>query len=103
LLSISLLSLPAITLARVPPFSKDSLVRSFSYLRDFISGYRLRRVPLPSFVMSPNIPASVPPSSSFSLRRFFPRHGWLIVGDGRWFYSPPDEEDVGVERSRYGD
>jgi hypothetical protein len=83
LLSISLLSLSAITSARVPPFSEDSLVRSFSYLQDFISGYRLRRVPLPNFVMSPNIPASVPPSASFSLRRLFPRHGWLVVGDGR--------------------
>jgi hypothetical protein len=83
LLSISLLRLLAITSARVPPFSEDSLVRSFSYLRDFISGYRLCRVPLPSFVMLPNIPTSVPPSASFSLRRFFPRHGWLVVGDGR--------------------
>jgi hypothetical protein len=83
LLSISLLSLPAITSARVPPFSKDSLVRSFSYLRDFILGYRLRWVPLPSFVMSPNISVSVPPLPSFLLRRFFPRHGWLVVGDGR--------------------
>jgi hypothetical protein len=83
LLSISLLSLPAITSVRVPPFSEDSLIKSFSYLRDFISGYRLRRVPLPSFVMSLNISASVPPSASFSLRRFFPRHGWLVVGDGR--------------------
>jgi hypothetical protein len=83
LLSISLLSLPTITSARVPPFSEDSLVRSFSYFRDFISGYKLRWVPLPSFVMSPNILASVPPSPSFSLRRFFPWHGWLVVGDGR--------------------
>jgi hypothetical protein len=83
LLSISLLSLSTITSARVPPFSEDSLVRSFSYFRDFISGYKLRWVPLPSFVMSPNILASVPPSPSFSLRRFFPWHGWLVVGDGR--------------------
>jgi hypothetical protein len=95
--------LPAITSARVPPFSEDSLVRSFSYLRDFISGYRLRRLPLPSFVMSLNISAVVPLSAGFSLRRFFPRHGWLVIGDGRLFYSLLDEEDVGVERSRCGD
>jgi hypothetical protein len=72
-----------ITSARVPPFSEYSLVRSFSYLRDFTLGYRLRWVPFPSFVMSSNIPALVPPLASFSLRRFLPRHGWLIVGDGR--------------------
>jgi hypothetical protein len=78
-----ILSLSAITSARVPPFSKYSLVRSFSYFRDFILGYRLSWVPLPSFMMSPNIPASVPPSPSFSLGRLFPWHGWLVVGDGR--------------------
>jgi hypothetical protein len=50
-------------------------------------------------MMSPSIPASVPSSASFSLRRFFPRHGWLVVGDGGWFHSSPDEEDVGVEWS----
>jgi hypothetical protein len=83
LFSISVLSLLAITSARVPPFSKDLFVRSFFYFRDFIPGYGLRWVLLPSFVMSPNIPASVPPSSSFSLGRFFPWHGWLVVGDGR--------------------
>jgi hypothetical protein len=88
---------------RIPPFSKDSFIRSFSYFRDFIPGYGLHRVPFPSLVMSPNIPASVPSSSSFSLGRFFPWHGWLVVGDGRWLQSPPNEEDVGVERSCYGD
>jgi hypothetical protein len=92
-----------ITSARVPPFSKDSLIRGLSYLRDFISGYRLRWVPFLSFVMSPNILALVPPSASFSLKRFFPRHGWFVVGDGRRLYPPPNEEDVGVERSCYGD
>ena len=64
LLSISLLSLPAITSARVPPFSEDSLVRSFSYLRDFISIYRLHRVPLPSFVMSSNIEREMCPRAN---------------------------------------
>jgi hypothetical protein len=78
-----LLSLPTITSAGVPPFPEDSFVRSFSHLRDLISRYRLRRVSFSSFVMSPNIPASVPPSVSFSLRGFFPRHDWLVVGDGR--------------------
>jgi hypothetical protein len=78
-----LLSLPTITSVRVPSLSEDSFVRSFSHLRNFISRYRLRRVPFPSFVMSPNIAASVPPSTSFPLRRFFPKHGWLIIGDGR--------------------
>jgi hypothetical protein len=78
-----LLRLTTITSARVPPLSEDSFVRSFSHLQNFISGYRLRRVPFPYFVMLPNISASVPPSASFSLRRFFPRHGWLVIGDGR--------------------
>jgi hypothetical protein len=31
-----------------------------------------------------------------------PLHGRLVIGDGRRFQSPPDEEDVGVERSRCG-
>jgi hypothetical protein len=38
-------------------------------------------------------------SLHFTLRRFFPLHGWLIVEDGRRLQSPPDEEDVRVERS----
>jgi hypothetical protein len=83
LFSISVLSLPAVTSARIPPFSEDSFGRSFSYFRDFIPGYGLRWVPLPSLVMSLNIPASVPSSLSFSLGRLFPWHGWFIVGDGR--------------------
>ena len=32
---------------------------------------------------SATISASVPLSVSFSLRRFFPRHGWLVIRDGR--------------------
>jgi hypothetical protein len=77
-----LLSLPTITSARVPPLSEDSFVWSFSHLQNFILGYRLRRVLFPCFVMSPNISALVPLSASFSLRRFFPRHGWRVIGDG---------------------
>jgi hypothetical protein len=77
-----LLSLPSITSAGIPPFPKDSFVRSFSHLRDLISRYRLCRVSFSGFMMSPSIPASVPPLVSFPLRRFFPRHGWLVVGDG---------------------
>jgi hypothetical protein len=54
--------------------------------------------PFPSLVMSSHIPASVPLSQRFTLGRFFPLHGWLVVGDGRRLQSPPDEEDVRVER-----
>jgi hypothetical protein len=36
------------------------------------------------------------------LGRFLPLHGRLIIGDGRLFQSPLDEEDVRVEKSRYG-
>jgi hypothetical protein len=52
-------------------------------------------------MMSPDITTSVPSSASFPLRRFFPRRGQFVVGDGGRFHSPPppDEEDVGVERS----
>jgi hypothetical protein len=94
-----LLSLPTITSAGIPPFPEASFIRSFSHLRDLISRYRLRRVSFSGFIVSPNIPALVPPSASFSLRRFFPRHGWLVVGDGGRFHSSPDEEDVGVKWS----
>jgi hypothetical protein len=83
LFSISVLSLPVITSTRIPPFSEDPFVGSFSYFRDFIPGYGLRWVSLPSLMMSPNVPASVPSLPSFSLGRFFPGHGWLVVGDGR--------------------
>jgi hypothetical protein len=73
-------------------------LRSFSYLRDLVSRYRLRRVPLSGLVMSPDISASVPSSAGFPLRRFLSGCGQLVVGDGGRFYSP-DEEDVGVEWS----
>jgi hypothetical protein len=98
-----LLSLPMITSAGVPPFPKDLFIRSFSHLQDPISRYRLCRVSFSSFMMLPNILVSVPPSASFSLRRFFPRHGWLVVGDGGRFHSSPDEEDVGLEWSCHDD
>jgi hypothetical protein len=45
-------------------------------------GHGLRQILFPSFVMSPHVPASVPPSSCFTLGRFFPLHGRLIVRDG---------------------
>jgi hypothetical protein len=83
-----LLSLPTITSAGIPPFPKDSFIRSFSHLRDLISRYRLRRVSFSGFMVSPSILASIPSLASFSLKRFFPRHGWFIVGDGGRFHSP---------------
>jgi hypothetical protein len=94
-----LLSLPTITSAGIPPFPEDSFIRSFSHLQDLISRYRLCQVSFSGFMMSPNIPALVPPSASFLLRRFFPRHGWLVIEDGGQFHSSPDEEDVRVEWS----
>ena len=77
-----LLSLPTITSAGIRPFPENSFIRSFSHLRDLISRYRLCRVSFSSFMMSPNIQVSVPPSVSFSLRRFFPGRSWFIVEDG---------------------
>jgi hypothetical protein len=51
-------------------------------------------------MMSSGVTASVPPSTSFPLRRFFPRYGRFVVGDGDDSTPPPpDEEDVGVEWS----
>jgi hypothetical protein len=85
--------------AGIPPFPKDSFVRSFSHLRDLISVDRLCRVSFSGFMMSPSVSASVPPSMSFSLRRFFPWHDWLVVGDGGRFHSSLDEEDVEVKWS----
>jgi hypothetical protein len=91
-----LLSLPTVTSSGIPPFPEDPFFWSFSYLRDLVSRYGLRRVPLSGLVMSPNISASVPSSAGFPLRKFFPGRGWFIVGDGGRLHSP-DEEDVGVE------
>jgi hypothetical protein len=77
-----LLSLPTVTSSGIPPFPEDPFFWSFSYLRDLVSGYRLRRVLLFGLVMSPNISASVPSSAGFPLRRFFLGRSWFIVGDG---------------------
>jgi hypothetical protein len=90
------LSLSAITPLGIPPFSEDTFLRSFSYLRDLVSRDRLLRVPLSGLVMSPDISASVPPSAGFLLRRFLSRCGRFVVEDGGRLHSP-DEEDVGVE------
>jgi hypothetical protein len=46
--------------------------------------------------------ASVSSSLGITLGRFLSLHGRLIVRDGRWLQSPPDEEDVRVEGSRCG-
>jgi hypothetical protein len=94
-----LLSLPTITSAGIPPFPEDSFIWSFSYLRDLISRHRLRRISLSGFMMSSGVTTLVPSSTSFPLKRFFPRNSWFVVGDGGRFHSPPDKEDVGVERS----
>jgi hypothetical protein len=94
-----LLSLPMITSAGVPPLPEDSFIWSFSHLRDLISRHRLRWVSFSGFMMSPGVTVSVPSSTSFPLRWFFPRHGWFVVRDGGRFHSPPYKEDVGVERS----
>jgi hypothetical protein len=83
-------------LSGVPSFSEDAFLRSFSYLRDLVSRDRLLWIPFSGRVMSSNVPAPVPLSAGFSLRRFFSGCGWLVVGDGRRLHSP-DEEDVGVE------
>jgi hypothetical protein len=90
------LSPAAITSSGVPSFSEDAFLRSFSYLRDLVPRNRLLRIPFSGLVVSPNILAPVSPSAGFSLRWFFSRRGWLVVGDGRQLRSP-NEEDVGVE------
>jgi hypothetical protein len=43
----------------------------------------LLRIPFSGRVMSSNVPAPVPPSAGFSLRRFFSGCSRLVVGDGR--------------------
>jgi hypothetical protein len=82
----------------IPLFPEDTFFRSFSYLRDLISRYGLRWVPLPGLVMSPDISASVSSSAGFPLRRFLSGCSRLVVRDGGRLHSP-DEEDVGVEWS----
>jgi hypothetical protein len=83
-----LLSLQTITSSGIPPFPEDPFFQSFSCLRDLVSRYGLRRVPLSGLVMSPNISASVPSSAGFPLRRFFPGRSWFVVGDGGRLHSP---------------
>jgi hypothetical protein len=94
------LSPSTITPSRIPSFPEDTFLWSFSYLRDLVSRYGLRWVPLPGLVMSPDISASVPLSTGFPLRRFLSGRSQLVVGDGGRLHSP-DEEDVGVEWSGY--
>ena len=65
------LSSSAISSSGVPSFSEDAFFRSFSYLRDLVSRDRLLRILFSGRVMSSNVPASIPPSAGFSLRRFF--------------------------------
>jgi hypothetical protein len=97
------LSLSTIASSGIPSFPEDTFLRSFSRLRDLVSRYGLRRVPLSGLVKSPDISVSVSPSVGFPLRRFFSGRGRLVVGDGGRLHSP-DEEDVGVEwGSCYGD
>jgi hypothetical protein len=76
------LSLSTIASSGIPSFPEDTFLRSFSYLRDLVSRYGLRWVPLPGLVMSPDISTSVPPSAGFPLRRFLSGCSRLIVGDG---------------------
>jgi hypothetical protein len=95
-LLILLLSLPTVASSGIPPFPKDPFFWSFSYLRDLVSWYGLRQVPLSGLMMSPNVLTSVPSLAGFPLRRFFPGRGWFIVGDGGRLHSP-DEEDIRVE------
>jgi hypothetical protein len=76
------LSPPTIASSGIPSFPEDTFLQSFSFLRDLVSRYGLRRVPLPGLVMSPDISASVPPSVGFPLRRFLSRCSRLVVGDG---------------------
>jgi hypothetical protein len=76
------LSPSTIASSGIPSFPKDTFLRSFSYLRELVSRYGLRRVPLPGLVMSPDISASVPPSAGFPLRRFLSGCSRLIIGDG---------------------
>jgi hypothetical protein len=90
------LSSSTIASSGISSFPEDTFLWSFSCLRDLISRYGLRRVPLSGLVMSPDILASVSLSAGFPLRGFFSGRGRLVVGDGGRLHFP-DEEDVGVE------
>jgi hypothetical protein len=92
------LSPSTIASSGIPSFPEDTFLQSFSHLRDLVSRYGLRRVPLSGLVMSSDISASVPPSARFPLRRFLSGCSRLVVGDGGRLHSP-DEEDVRVEWS----
>jgi hypothetical protein len=91
-----LLNPSAVTSSGVPSLPEDAFFRSFSYLGDLVSRDRLLRISFSGCVMSSNVPASVPSSAGFSLRRFFSGRSRLVVGDGGRLHSP-DEEDIGVE------
>jgi hypothetical protein len=90
-----LLSSPTITSVVIPPFPEDSFIWSFSHLQDLISRHWLHRVSFFGFMMSPGVTASVPSSTSFPLRWFFPRHGWFVVGDGDDSTLPPIKRTLG--------
>jgi hypothetical protein len=76
------LSPSTIASSGIPSFPEDTFFRSFSYLRDLVSRYRLRRVQLSGLVMSSDISASVPSSAGLPLRKFLSRYGRFVVGDG---------------------
>jgi hypothetical protein len=76
------LSPSTIALSGIPSFPEDTFFWSFSYLRDLVSRYGLRWVPLPGLVMSPDTSASVSPSAGFPLRRFLSGCSRLVVKDG---------------------
>jgi hypothetical protein len=64
---------------------------SFKY---FISGDRLSRIALSSFMVTTHIAAPVPMSTCIALKGLLPQHGGLIVGNGRYLRYSLDEEDV---------
>jgi hypothetical protein len=76
------LSPSTITSSGIPSFLEDTFLRSFSYLRDLVSRYRLRRVQFSGLVMSSDISALVPSSAGLPLRKFLSRYGRFVVGDG---------------------
>jgi hypothetical protein len=80
---LSLMSLSVIVVAGVASFSVYLFIRSFPHFRGFVSGYGLRRISFPGFMMSLHISVSVSSSPGITLGRFLPLHGRLIVRDGR--------------------
>jgi hypothetical protein len=73
--------------------SKPKLTVTVYYTRKHVSrvfeDLRKTKAPNTSLVMSPHILASVPSLPRFTLGKFFPLHGRLIIGDGRRLQSPP--------------